>query len=151
MSTGGKYLNSPVAKNPELMTVLFYFPGQNKTESCEIDARVFAEIKAGAEREGVGIGDFISQTVIITKGRKPKNSKNYFMVNLSSDEQKELRKLVKTSRLANANGLSGIMKYWVLTGVKRQLQQMTDILRKTGKSAHELNLAGSSETRHQKN
>ena len=151
MSAKEQYLNSPVTMKPEPMTVLFYFPGQDKTESCEIAASVFEAIKAGAESAGIGIGEFISQTIMSTKGGKPKSSKNYFMVNLSSDDQKELRDLVKRSGFSFGYGLSGIMKYWVVGRVKKQLQEMAEFLRKTGKPMHDFGLGGDSPTRYQKN
>ena len=122
MSAKEQYLNSPVMKKSEPMTVLFYFPGSNKTESCEIDGRVFEAIKAGADSAGIGIGEFISQAIMSTKVRKPKAAKNYFMVNMSSDEQKELKELVNNSGLIGGSGISGIMKCWVLKNVKRDLR-----------------------------
>ena len=143
MSAKEQYLNSPVMKKSEPMTVLFYFPGSNKTESCEIDGRVFEAIKAGADSAGIGIGEFISQAIMSTKGGKPKASKNYIMVNMPSWEQKKLRDLANRSGVRGRGGIAGIMKYWVLQGVKQELQMMADVLSKTGKSVHELGLVGS--------
>lgn len=136
MSAPEKYLNSPVAKNPEPMTVLFYFPDQNTSASCEIAGSVFDALKAGAARDGISLGAFISQAVAL-KTQPPKTAKGFFMVNLASWQQKELRELARESGCELRGALG-----WALTIVRERLFEMVKIQRQTGKTLRELKLDG---------
>ena len=134
MSAPGKYLNSPVAKNASPMTVMFYFPDQNTSASCEISGSVFDALKAGAAREGISLGEFLSQAVAL-KNQPPKVGKNFCAVNMSPDLQKEMRKLAK-----EVDWTWNSLLIWALADARSKLDAMVNCKRKTGLSANEMGL-----------
>lgn len=129
VETPKKYLNSPAAKQGEPMTVLFYFPDQNTSASCEIDASVFDAIKAGAAREEISIGEFICRAVAVHNPPK-KHAKNFVMMDLDSGEQAELRALVKS--VHGTGSLHGVLKCGALRDIKARLRQDAELVRITG-------------------
>jgi hypothetical protein len=131
-----KYLNSPAAKPSAPMTVLFYFPDKNTSASCEIACSVFDSIKAGAEREGISIGEFISQAVAL-KNQPAKVGKNFVAINMAQWKQKEMRELARECGWPLRSILG-----WGLRDAVRKLENMVNVQRKTGRSLYAMGLTG---------